>query len=152
MLCLLEYQACRRWTLPCAQSTATIRPSRMWAVAPDGTHDGGLEQGLAGDGGVAVQAGLLDHQSGGVTDVAQHLVGGGGDDQDHAGLELCADLLDGAADAGLAGGVGQISALGADATPVARQLPIMWILIMLVVPETPTGTPAVTTASSPSCR
>ena len=81
----------------------------------DGTHDGGLEQGLAGDGGVAVQAGFLDHQSGSVTDVAQHLVGGGGDDQDHAGLELCADLLDGAADAGLAGGVGQSSALGADA-------------------------------------
>ena len=37
-------------------------------------------------------------------------------------------------------------------TPVARQLPTMWILIMLVVPDTPTGTPAVTTASSPLCR
>ena len=73
------------------------------------------EQGLAGDGGVAVQAGFLDHQSGSVTDVAQHLVGGGGDDQDHARLELCADLFDGAADAGLAGGVGQSGTLGADA-------------------------------------
>ena len=37
-------------------------------------------------------------------------------------------------------------------TPVDRQLPTMWILIMLVVPETPTGTPAVTTASSPLWR
>ena len=41
---------------------------------------------------------------------------------------------------------------GPTPTPVARQLPTMWILIMLVVPETPTGTPAVTTASSPLCR
>ena len=38
------------------------------AASADGTHDGGLEQGLAGDGGVAVQAGFLDHQSGSVTD------------------------------------------------------------------------------------
>ena len=41
---------------------------------------------------------------------------------------------------------------GPTPTPVVRQLPTMWILIILVVPETPTGTPAVTTASSPLCR
>ena len=116
------------------------------------THDGGFEQGVAHDGSVAVQAGLLNHQSGGIADIAQHLVGGGGNDQHHAGAELCLDLLQSAADAGLAAGGDQIGLAAAHAYTGARQLPTMWILIMLVVPETPTGTPAVTTASSPLCR
>ena len=36
------------------------------AAGTCGTHDGGLEQGVAHDGSVAVQAGLLNHQSGGI--------------------------------------------------------------------------------------
>ena len=36
-------------------------------------------------------------------------------------------------------------------TPASRESPTMWTLIMLVVPEMPTGTPAVTTTRSPSC-
>ena len=75
-----------------------------------GTHDGGLEQSLAGNGGMAVQAGLLHHQSGGVAHIVQHLVAGGRHHQHHAGLELGADLVQRAADAGLAGSAGQVGA------------------------------------------
>ena len=44
--CASRDQACRRWTLPCAQSTATIRPSRMWAVAPTAPTMVGLSRAL----------------------------------------------------------------------------------------------------------
>lgn len=43
---LLQDQACRRWTLPWAQSTAISRPSRMWLQAPAAPTMVGLSREL----------------------------------------------------------------------------------------------------------
>ena len=64
-----------------------------------GPHDDRLIQGQAYRGGVAVRAGLLADDSGGLTDLGQQVVVGIGHHQHVAGVELLRHIVQGAADA-----------------------------------------------------
>ena len=93
---------------------------------------------------MAVEAGFFGDDGSGLFHLFENGVGGRGNNQNIAGVELCLDVC-----SDLQMQTFPTPTSPPTPTPERREEPTRCALIILVVPEMPTGTPAVMTAMSP---